>query len=499
MSSTTMTLQNVDPRTLLIQRNIRKGKPDQALVDSIRAVGVLEPITVVETPSGDLLVRYGERRTLAAIEAGQALVPVINRGQDGEDNVDEINRIITQRDENNCRQGLTAAEDVDSLAQMSAFGLSAEEISKTARAPRAQVDAALAVSVSKLASAVAERHADLTLDQLAAVAEFEQDPETVKGLMAAVPSGRFEHALQSARDKRDIDEAKTLLTADLEAKGIRVVPDPGWSGTGPTALERLKASAKSTAAFLPESHQDCPGHVAWLGIRWEIVIDGDENVELPQEPDEDADEETWEAYEAACEEHEGLRRNVQRPYVIYGCANPAGNGHVDRYGGSKSSKPKAAELSDEEREAAKAARRLVIDNNKAWASSTTVRQNWIKKWAGAKTEPQGTGRFLATALAKDCDVITGWGSRQLAASWLTSKKGDSFARPDLSPAKTTTEARCTVIALVQVIAGYEDSLMDNSWRNDGTNNACGRYLRFLASIGYTLSDVEEYAISSKTA
>ena len=50
-----------------------------------------------------------------------------------------------------------------------------------------------------------------------------------------------------------------------------------------------------------------------------------------------------------------------------------------------------------------------------------------------------------------------------------------------------------------LLAGYEKDCSDNAWRHDGTGNAVGTYLRFLATLGYTLSDVEEYAVSDQTA
>lgn len=154
-------------------------------------------------------------------------------------------------------------------------------------------------------------------------------------------------------------------------------------------------------------------------------------------------------------------------------------------------------MTEEEREQAKAARRLVIENNKAWESAETVRREWLATFAKSKTPPKGTGRFLATALSTDAHLIGTVNGNHLAADWLGSK--ESVGRRDLTPAKSATDNRALDVALVAVLADYEADQTDRSWRDNGTHNATGRYLRFLAACGYGLSPVEKYAASNKTA
>src|SRR4051812_47591901 len=69
----------------------------------------------------------------------------------------QIERLVTQWAENEQRAGLTTAERVGVIAQLSAFGVSAAKIAKRTRSPRSQVDAALAVAGSELANAAAVR------------------------------------------------------------------------------------------------------------------------------------------------------------------------------------------------------------------------------------------------------------------------------------------------------------------------------------------------------
>ena len=187
----------IDPRELLVDVNIRKDvRLDNDFVASIKELGVLVPITAVRTSSGEIRVRFGHRRTLAAIEAGLDAVPADVIGNEGEDDAAAIERIITQHAENVHRAGLTSAEKVEVVAQLSAFGVKASEITKKTRIPRGEVSAAKAVSESELAKEASERYDFLTLEQAAAVAEFEDNREAVKVLVAAAQQGRFDHALK---------------------------------------------------------------------------------------------------------------------------------------------------------------------------------------------------------------------------------------------------------------------------------------------------------------
>jgi ParB family transcriptional regulator, chromosome partitioning protein len=86
----------LDPRSLLVDVNIRTdARLDKDFIASIKDLGVLVPITAVRTTTGDVRVRFGHRRTLAAIEAGLATVPVEIVGDDATDDAAQIERILT--------------------------------------------------------------------------------------------------------------------------------------------------------------------------------------------------------------------------------------------------------------------------------------------------------------------------------------------------------------------------------------------------------------------
>ena len=110
---------DVDPRTLLVDRNVRdSARLDKAFLASIKTQGVLVPIVTVRTTDAALRVRYGHRRTLAAIEAGQATVPVVVAADEATDDAAQVERLVGQYAENEHRTGLTTGEKVGVVDQL---------------------------------------------------------------------------------------------------------------------------------------------------------------------------------------------------------------------------------------------------------------------------------------------------------------------------------------------------------------------------------------------
>lgn len=460
MSTTTVTppavepgtLAHVDPGTLLLERNIRDATPDPELVESIRAHGVLEPITAVTSPAG-LVVRFGHRRTLAAVKADRDTVPVYVVGPDDVSKEAEVRRVLSQYDENTQRKDLTTADEVGVVEQLVAFGLTAAEISKQARVHRDGVDLALQVTKSSVARKAAAEWDALTLDQAAVLAEFEDDPEVVEALItkAVEAPGSFVHAAQRARDDRARAVAVRNATEELVATGVTLIERPPYDGKIKN-LEHLLTSAGKT--LTPKAHRTCQGHVAWL--------------------------------------------NGTTP--TYGCTNWKANGHKERWpsGTLGSGKTAAADMSEAEREQAKKARKLVIENNRAWDSAQVVRREWLAELAQRKAAPKGAAAFISFVIGVEPRFLNDYEGKGLAAEWLGVPAGSYGSSGAADAAAKATEGRALLIALVQVLAGVETVRDRQDWRQNGKTSSAGHYLRYLESIGYTLSDVEKYAVSTKT-
>lgn len=110
----------VDPNTLELETNTRlDAKLDPHFCASIRDRGVQEPITVrCRASDGVLVVRKGQRRTLAAVRVGLTQVPVIISPEPAPEDGDEVDtgsddyragqaeRIVDQLVENQHRRGI---------------------------------------------------------------------------------------------------------------------------------------------------------------------------------------------------------------------------------------------------------------------------------------------------------------------------------------------------------------------------------------------------------
>ncbi len=115
-------------------------------------------IVAVRTAENQLRGRFGHRRTLAAaVAAGTASVPVVVAADEAATDAASVKRLVGQYAENEHRTGLSNAERVGVIEQLSAFGVSSAQITKRTKATRADVDAALNIARSDLAKAATVR------------------------------------------------------------------------------------------------------------------------------------------------------------------------------------------------------------------------------------------------------------------------------------------------------------------------------------------------------
>ncbi|WP_392341613.1 ParB/RepB/Spo0J family partition protein (plasmid) [Leifsonia sp. P73] len=74
------TVEHIDPNAIIIEANVRPSAPlTKEFVASIRENGVLTPVLARRDAQGNILVRAGQRRTVAAREAGLEQHPRLHR------------------------------------------------------------------------------------------------------------------------------------------------------------------------------------------------------------------------------------------------------------------------------------------------------------------------------------------------------------------------------------------------------------------------------------
>ena len=474
----TVTLEHLDPTTLVIADNVRLDpRLDKPFLASIRERGVLEPVVAHRAPDGAVVVEYGQRRTLAAREVGQTTIPVMVN----DTAPTTADRLVDQWVENEHRAALTNRERVHAVQQMSLEGLSVAQIAKRTATARTAVEAATKVAASGPATEAADQ---LTLEQAAVLAEFDDDEAAVSTLLATAARGYgFDHAAQRIRDNR-AERAALAAAADLlREQGLTVVEAPEYRDTTTKALRELRTD--DGQPLNPDQHAtDCPGHVTWVTIDRGLRYYDDQD-----EDDQDQDDQDQDDQDQDDQDQGGDAGNEPEPEyltkAVHGCTGWAEHGHRDLYAyRSPAPATKVADMGEAEREAAKAARRHVIQSNKDWQAATTVRREWLRRFSSRKTAPAGAETYLAR-------VISDRHTQQAGAHDLLGTSQAEVAHELL----TATPKRALHLALALALASWEDSTTKDTWRQTYGRDVAEAALTAMSGWGYELSDIEARLIA----
>lgn len=455
------------------------------LAASIAEVGVLVPLIVVPVdavpdhefePHVTHVAVDGNRRQLAARQAGLP-VPCLVRPDLHTAREHALTMAVTGL----ARDGLTVREEARAVQTMLNLGIDASGLGRATGRTRKQITTAR--KAARLSDDLARAATDhgLTLTDLAALTEWQHDPAAVEMLTTAMGRGQLAHALAQLDMTRRERQVTARTVRELTAAGVRCIDErPRWKGT-PCELSSLRAAdAPPGQSFTPDSHAQCPGHVA--------------HVDVTIYP---ADEEDDELVEVA---------------VTYGCADPAAYGHPDRWAATTTDPP-ASDSNDDadgqtpaeraaqaqrrrEEEAARvdAARRQersdLIRRNKEADAAQQVRRQFLRDCLTARSRHQEmTAYALHQILTRDSTVtawLTDWASRDRV---LTEILGDD----PTTAAIAATGPRRLVMLWAYVVAAHEHAMPRDAHRD--TNRHRADYLRHLEQIGYTLSDVEELVIT----
>ncbi|WP_116953324.1 ParB/RepB/Spo0J family partition protein [Jiangella endophytica] len=429
----------LDPHEVEPEENIRWNVDlDKAFVASVRQHGVLVPVLARTGSDGKILIRDGRRRLMAARETEHKLPAFVVDVSD-----EKTARIIEQYVTNFHRRALSTAEEAVAWQQLALEGMSAATIARRTGTKRATVEAGLTVARHEAASqAVADY--DITLEQAAVLIRLEEDPEAVEQLRKVAKSdpARFDHRAQELLDARERKDELARLRADYEAKGVTVVDWPSWNDTNVAFLDRLRTADGERVT--EETHAGTPGYAVAVGESWRGV--------------------SAEPVIVAWSEH-GLR-------------------HVDAQG-----KTARGPMTEEEKEG----RRVVVANNRAWASAEKVRRAWIRKLLGRKKLPTDAVAFSVSVLVEESFAIERAVSKghPMAGALLGAEVGT--ASEYLARMVAESRSKTVHVLLAVALGALESSIERSTWRNPSGRSR--RYLMQLAAWGYTLSDVEQLAIA----
>lgn len=462
----------VPPQSLTIGTNVRTDTHPTAteFAASIKARGVLEPITVWVDDNSNLVVYRGQRRALAAAKVGtpDGLVPVhvVARPE-------ETERVIDQLVENVHRSPMRQAEERDAIEQLALLGVSAAQIVKRTAIAGPTVDAVLTIAGSAATKARMDTDG-LTLQQAAIFAEFEDDPAAIESLEQAVSWGRpIEHTAQRLRDARAEAEAVRVEVNRLRAQGLPVldpaeVPERTW----PLRLDGL---VTADGEPVPEAAwPDVPGAAVVVRAEWAYPDDNSED------SGDDSDE------------------PVLRFVTVWICADPDAAGLRSAYdrptpvSGSSADEVGAENRSEDRRE--------VIANNKAWRSAETVRREWLAQFVTRKSVPAGAEALISEAVLSGQYSLTKAmsDSHRMLRTLLGEPEQDGFLAGSQSCARlaadATTAKVATVRTLAAALAAWEASTSVHTWRNPTAWDA--RIMTALTGWGYQPSDVEQLLIST---
>ncbi|WP_432159252.1 ParB/RepB/Spo0J family partition protein [Streptomyces sp. bgisy153] len=415
------------------------------------------PLLVTPQADGTYKVIDGHRRLLVMIEDAWETVPVVIDDSRAEDEAGQYVDMVTTAEQ---RVGLNTREKAAALFQASELGAGVKAIATETGWTQKEVKTAVQVGrAAKSMEAAQSVQYDWTLDQLAALAEFEDDPEALAELTEAAQGGNFAYRLRRLRDDREEAARLAKQRAEFVAAGLTVIDEYEALPESATRIHELRTH--DGQAITEEEHKACRGHVM-----------------APAEYGSD-----WKAY----------------------CLKPALYDHAVRqpYGTTEKMKKEDKE-----------ARQRTIQGNKHYKAATAARREWLKTWMTRKTFPRDAqtimARFVAEATLRGDDLAIG----DISSEDGTRMVRDWLGIADASRAGTMTAEivakadprRLALYPFMAVVASYEKTTghKDNrAWRTDRqglstyTRQRIGAYLSMLVQLGHSPAPIEQAIIDGE--
>ncbi|MEU8278387.1 hypothetical protein ACFYOK_35535 [Microbispora bryophytorum] len=395
-------------------------------------------------------VTKGNRR-LAAARHQQLpdLLCLIDLAKAGDRAGQFIDMVVENDDE--FRRGLTAFEQAQALFAAHEAGASRTRIRKLTGRTREEV--AGAITAGRLSpqthQAAQQMNHDWTLEDLALLADFDGDAEALAEIHQRIGWGhKVRYAVEYIRTERAEAAERARVRAELEQAGIRVSDD---IPSGALTLTRL---ADVVEGFDPGTHPTCEGHGVFLRSR---------GTPAPM------------AYCTSPQQH--------------GYAPPETPGAPGALAVGSAAPAKANELE----------RKLVIEGNRAWKASATVRQEWVASLLARATAPKPVLAWVARQLLEMPTPLRD----KLTSARHTALWAKLVGNTDAASTAAVRPGRLPLLALAPIAVAYEHQMTvpDSAryiWRHDRTG-AVSRpdaraYLSLLVELGYQPTLIEQAVI-----
>lgn len=459
--------------------NVRADRQaDRQFCQSVAGAGIITPLEITTSPDGGYVVVDGNIRLDAAIQVGLDAVPyVFSPGTADHAGRQYLHMLISSR----FRRDLNVHEEAAALFCASQAGMSRAQIRRATGLKASEVRAG--ITAGGLSESTREQTGDAeyewTLEDLALLSPFEDDPEAMSRILRALDYGQpLAYITQKLTDEREQRARHDELLADLHERGVTVVDQPP---PGAVSVSMLRAGStsdhiQSQDSDVPGGEGDGPGQGGEMDPAAHASCPGAVAVLRPWQ-----EEPSWYCLDPA---RYGHASRLEQPSAAAGTGRADGGSGAGSTGGSPASGPD---------------RKLVIEGNRAWGSAASVRHRWLTEFLSRKAPPAGTGalvaQFVTTQLLTMPQPL-----RQALPSILGREMYRALGGSAPGAAGTAAQPRLWLLALAPVAACYEDQMTGSgeqrsTWRTDRYSPCprpdAGTWLRFLAQAGHQLSPIEQ--------
>ncbi|GLE59070.1 hypothetical protein NJBCHELONAE_43810 [Mycobacteroides chelonae] len=472
---------------LTLEKNVRTNPVYAHLVPSIEANGIRTPLLGYWNDESGVTITDGQRRMLAAREAGLSEVPVLVRPHVSDDEAARnADRLIEQLITTKHRDDLTEVEymrGVQELFDSKVFKHA--EVTKRIGLSNKEATTIKKLGKSQAAMAAIEDR-QLSMADALIVAQFQGNETALEKLSNARPD-QLQHV--AARIKRDEKEAAEYaeVAAPYAAKGFTILPRNFYSPNEPEYVwseKLINAEGEAVDAEAISAHSE---HWAVRLTRREAYVHMQGGHIVPtDEVDEEADDD-----EPAAEGYVHVKlvkwQEVWCP--VYYTKEAETLGLTARSGQPAQTDAQDADAKARETEE----RRKTVELNKHGLAAQDVRREWVAALLSRRTAPKGSVVFIGAQLAQHRDLL----NRNKAAHTAATLFGQTDAVAITNQATAlddTGDSRATMLLLGQVLGALEALTPKSAWAaKPGTwsyQPYSRDYLTFLAAQGYSLSDIE---------